>query len=278
MAKARWLRMNRETAARAERAAAAFYPAFWDGVTPDPAQGIIPATVTIAGATCAYGTATGLPYHNWVAGFGMHEPATAGGLALIREFMAPSRDWCLDLCPFVEQPEAVAELLSAAGLHPWRPSQELLARPADVPPPQDLPGVSVELATPPAAAEYARVGFLGFEIDPQWRELWFRAAANLLGKPDCYNYLVRVDGVPAAFGLLVVAGGVGYLAGAATLPEFRRRGLQSLLIRLRAESARAVGCDLLTVGTGMGTQSQWNLEAHGFRVVYSKTLWRLPPD
>ncbi len=39
-----------------------------------------------------------------------------------------------------------------------------------------------------------------------------------------------------------------------------------------------MGCDLLTVGTGMGTQSQWNLEAHGFRVVYSKTLWRLPPD
>jgi len=274
MGKNGWLRMDRALAARAEAANASFYAAFWGGLAPDPALGLVPATAVIEGTACARGTAQGFTYHNCAVGFGLQAPATAAALAGIREFMAPCQDWCLELCPYAADLEVVLALLSAAGFRAWRPGQVLLARPDDVPPPQARPGVSVELVAPAAAEAYARVSFAGFETDARFREAWFRGARNLIGKDGCYNYLARVEGVPAAFGLLIVHQGTGYLGGAATLPEFRRRGLQSLLIRLRAEAARRAGCDLLSVGTGMGTQSQFNLEAHGFRVVYSKTLWR----
>lgn len=57
-------------------------------------------------------------------------------------------------------------------------------------------------------------------------------------------------------------------------PAYRRLGLQTLRIRLRAEKARRLGCELPGVNTRPGTQSQLHLEREGFRLVYTKTLWR----
>jgi ribosomal protein S18 acetylase RimI-like enzyme len=87
-------------------------------------------------------------------------------------------------------------------------------------------------------------------------------------------YLARVDGEPAGAALLVLEEGLAYLANASTLPEFRRRGVQTALIAARIADARAAGCEEVCSGTAFGSASQRNLERAGFAVAYTKAVWR----
>jgi GNAT superfamily N-acetyltransferase len=88
-------------------------------------------------------------------------------------------------------------------------------------------------------------------------------------------YLARVDREPAGAALLSVDDDLGYLANASTLPDFRRRGVQSALIAARIADARAAGCDAVSSQAGFGSPSQRNLERAGLRVAYTKAVWRL---
>ena len=51
-------------------------------------------------------------------------------------------------------------------------------------------------------------------------------------------YVAFVEGEPAAAGALTFHEGVGHLANAATIPELRRRGAQTALIRRRQDPFR----------------------------------------
>ena len=66
--------------------------------------------------------------------------------------------------------------------------------------------------------------------------------------------------------------GVAMLCGAATLPAFRRRGIQSLLYRWRLAIARAAGCDVAVVTTQPGSKSQANAIRQGFSVLYTRAI------
>ena len=90
-------------------------------------------------------------------------------------------------------------------------------------------------------------------------------------------YLARVDGAPAGAALLALEDDLGYLANASTLPEFRRRGVQSALIAARIADAAAAGCDIVSSQAEFGSTSQRNLERSGLRVAYTKAVWRLRP-
>jgi ribosomal protein S18 acetylase RimI-like enzyme len=93
--------------------------------------------------------------------------------------------------------------------------------------------------------------------------------------PNTQRYLASVDGIPAAAGALVTHDGIAYLAGAATIPQARGRGAQSALIRQRLSDA-ASNAELVVVTTAFASQSQHNLERHGFRVAHTKTNWVNP--
>lgn len=84
-------------------------------------------------------------------------------------------------------------------------------------------------------------------------------------------YIVIVEGKAVGGGTLTLRNGVAGLLGSSTLPEYRRRGIQSALIGVRLEDARAAGCDLAMSMTLPGSGSQRNLERQGFRVVYTRT-------
>jgi GNAT superfamily N-acetyltransferase len=79
--------------------------------------------------------------------------------------------------------------------------------------------------------------------------------------------------VPA--GTLCIHEGVALLGGAATVPEMRRRGLQTALIAARMQYAFEHGCDLLMMVAEPGSNSQRNAERNGFRVAYTRPKWRL---
>jgi len=89
--------------------------------------------------------------------------------------------------------------------------------------------------------------------------------------PAVRPYIVFVESKAVAAGSLTLRNGVAGLLGSSTLPEFRRRGIQSALIGVRLEDARSAGCDLAMSITLPGSVSQRNLERQGFRVIYTRT-------
>jgi len=75
----------------------------------------------------------------------------------------------------------------------------------------------------------------------------------------------------AGGGAIFVRDGVAALAGASTLPEFRKLGIQSDLLKTRLKIAAEKGCELAMVTTLPGSLSQRNMEKLGFQVVYART-------
>jgi hypothetical protein len=73
--------------------------------------------------------------------------------------------------------------------------------------------------------------------------------------------------------------GIAQFSGAATLPRFRRRGVQTLLLRARLADAARAGCDVGVVVTQPTSKSQQNVQREGFALLYARQLLvRNPPD
>jgi GNAT superfamily N-acetyltransferase len=88
-------------------------------------------------------------------------------------------------------------------------------------------------------------------------------------------FLAEIDGKPGAAGALSIHEGVALFGGAATVPEFRRHGLQTALLQARLRYAFENGCDLAMMVAEPGSESQRNAERRGFRVAYSRIKWKL---
>ncbi|MFI7003559.1 GNAT family N-acetyltransferase [Nocardia sp. NPDC050175] len=84
--------------------------------------------------------------------------------------------------------------------------------------------------------------------------------------------LARIDGVAVGGGSLRLADGVAQFCGAATLPAFRRRGVQAALLSARLAAAAAAGCDLAVVTTLPGSKSQQNVQKLGFQLLYARAI------
>ncbi len=86
------------------------------------------------------------------------------------------------------------------------------------------------------------------------------------------SWMARVGGRPAGGGLLMIHDGLALISGDGTLPSYRRRGVQTLLLQARLAHAAASGCKLATICTQPGSGSQRNAERQGFQVVYARTM------
>jgi ribosomal protein S18 acetylase RimI-like enzyme len=92
------------------------------------------------------------------------------------------------------------------------------------------------------------------------------------------RYVANVDGEVAAGASMRLFEGVAQLCGATTRLRFRRRGLQTALLRTRLREAAAAGCDLAVVTTEPGSKSQQNAQRAGFALLYSRAvLIKKPP-
>jgi GNAT superfamily N-acetyltransferase len=86
------------------------------------------------------------------------------------------------------------------------------------------------------------------------------------------RYWARRGGVAAGGASMRLFEGVAQLCGAATLPEHRRRGVQSALLATRLEIASRAGCDVAVVTTQPGSKSQENVQKHGFELLYTRAI------
>lgn len=96
--------------------------------------------------------------------------------------------------------------------------------------------------------------------------------------PGFRRYLLNVGDEPAGAASLRLDDGLAQLCGAATLPRFRRRGIQAALLRLRLAHAREAGCDLAVVTTQPGSKSQANVMRQGFSLLYTRVVLVKPLD
>ena len=154
----------------------------------------------------------------------------------------------------------------------------MLVRPAtlDLGPEQYLDGSSILMIAEDDASGHALLaktvlrGF--FEKPGEPPEGLEGVMGAMLAAPGSSGWLARWDGQPAGGAVLVTHQGVSLLAGDATLPGFRGRGIQATLIRARIAHAVKIGIDLVAACTAPGSISQRNYERQGFRVVYARTL------
>ena len=131
---------------------------------------------------------------------------------------------------------------------------------------------AIERVTDAAALEeFLEAHAAGWGIpDPQG----FKAnVRGWLALPNWSLYLARIDGRPAATGILYVSTRVGYCADAATVPAFRGRGLQQAMLRRRIADAAAAGVDVVCSGAEYLSTSHRNMERVGMRVQFVRALW-----
>src|SRR5262245_54122648 len=89
------------------------------------------------------------------------------------------------------------------------------------------------------------------------------------------SFLAELDGRPIAMGAMFIHDGVALLAGASTIPEWRRQGAQLALLESRLRFAAEKGCDIAMMCALPGSASQRNAERQGFRVAYTRIKWSL---
>jgi GNAT superfamily N-acetyltransferase len=87
---------------------------------------------------------------------------------------------------------------------------------------------------------------------------------------DTECYLARIEGRVVGGATLALRGKIAGLFGASTLPEFRKRGVQTALLRARLERAEQVGCELAVSLALPGSISQRNITRQGFQTLYTR--------
>lgn len=91
-------------------------------------------------------------------------------------------------------------------------------------------------------------------------------------KAGAVAYLAMCGDAIAGGGSMRITDGVAQLTGAATVPDFRRRGVQAALLGARLDDAAAAGCDIAVVTTAPGSTSQKNVQRMGFHLLYTRAV------
>ena len=132
--------------------------------------------------------------------------------------------------------------------------------------------------------DVAITGFLhpdqqGVQAEPLApREALEQAFQHFTDVPGFRRYVARIDGRLAGVATLRLDDGLAQLCGAATLPSFRRRGVQTALLRGRLADAFHSGCEIALMTTQPGSKSQENGHRQGFGLLYSRAMLVKHPD
>jgi GNAT superfamily N-acetyltransferase len=207
-------------------------------------------------------------------GLGMLEDPTPAALDRIESFFSERGSSTQhEVSPFAGV--AALQLLCDRGYRPIELSNVLFrATQASVEP--DIPaGMDIRVIGPDEASLWTEVNARGWTHEhPEFEEFMKQIGALLTAREGSACFLATIDGVPAAAGALSLHNGVALFAGASTVPEQRRRGLQSALLQARMAFAREHGCDLAMMVAEPGSNSQRNAQRQGFQIAYTRTKWQ----
>jgi len=243
-------------------------------ILPQLIPGAESASLSVGGGVAAFlGNRCPLSY---AVGFGMNGKVDSADIAQVCEFyrsrgMMPR----VDVCPLAD-----TSLPAALREHHFRlqafvnvltrpiPSDEVFA-----PPPE---GMIIREARSEDAELWTEIADEGFSDGTPITEARRQLGLMLFhgGKANI-PYLVELDGQVAAAGSLFMHGPYAALASCSVRTPFRRRGIQSALIRTRLKKGRELGGSIAGLFVSdPGGQSQRNAERHGFHVAYTKAIMK----
>jgi hypothetical protein len=173
-------------------------------------------------------------------------------------------------------PLADPSLVEGLGRRGYRLShfENILAMPLDAKSVEtaSTPGIEVRPISLDEGDLYARVVGPNFVAPGEPVDAMIDMALTMVGAEPAVSFLASIDGQPAGGGAIILRRGLALLAGAATLPPFRNRGVHAALHHARLAYARLKGCDLAAQGAQPGSTSQRNAERRGLRVAYTRAL------
>jgi len=178
-----------------------------------------------------------------------------------------------EVCPHAGT--ALLEMLCRRGYAPLEVSN-VMYRPVETTDGRHGDGIRVRTIGMEEAEIWSEVSTRGWTHEHPELEAFVKQMGVLcVAREHSPCFLAELDGVAGAAGALVLHEGVALFAGAATVPEMRRRGLQGALLGERMNYAAEAGCDLAMMVAEAGSNSQRNAERLGFRVAYTRLKWRL---
>lgn len=183
---------------------------------------------------------------NRVIGWGVLAPATREELeAILRRYdTIGARRFFVHASPSARPAEA-HEWLAASGLARYERAWVKLSRGRG-----PVPPVRTDVEIRPARLEEADAfgGILARAFDlPRGAEAIF---AGAVARPGWITYVAADDGELVGAGLAFAKDGSAYLAGGATAPSHRRRGVQAALLERRIIDALDLGCERIVTETG----------------------------
>ncbi|MEM9066317.1 MAG: GNAT family N-acetyltransferase [Planctomycetota bacterium] len=151
----------------------------------------------------------------------------------------------VDLSPICDR--SLHELCFERGYRIAHSDSVFLAQPE---PREPVDGVSVRIADEPVVwAEVAGTAFCAGGPPEDLHAGMNEKLSILAQQPGVTPVTAYIGGQPAGGALLVVMGGVALLHAGATVPEYRRRGVQAALIRGRVAMAKDAGCEIVCAQT-----------------------------
>jgi hypothetical protein len=206
-------------------------------------------------------------------GLGLNGPVTEADMAAMEEFYrARGAPVNIETCPLADP--SLLTLLNERGYHPNEYSNVLVRELTEADSrawPDPSRRIHIRAPAEDEAESYSALVmsafFGGEEVPPGF----INAIQSWYYADRAFYFMAEVDGIPAGGAMMSVHQGVASLGGAGTLPVFRNRGVQQVLLLARIAAAAESGCDLAMVATSPGSGSQRNVERVGFRVVYTRT-------
>jgi len=207
-------------------------------------------------------------------GLGLFEPLSPDSLDVIeRFFFDRGAQVCHEVSPFAGV--ATLDLLCAGQYRPIEISN-VMCRPVEKPEADEHGNIRVRVVGAEDAQLWNKISAKGWTHEhPELQDFVEQSGALASARPQSPCFLAELDGRPGAAGALFMDNGVALFAGAATIPEMRRRGLQAALLEERMRYAFDHSCDLAMMVAEAGSNSQRNAERRGFRVAYTRVKWRL---
>jgi GNAT superfamily N-acetyltransferase len=170
---------------------------------------------------------------------------------------------------------AALDLLCVRNYRPIEISN-VLYRSVEQPTVEHQADISVRVIGPEEAQLWTEISARGWAHEhPELLNFLLQLGAIASAREQGVCFLAEVDGRPGAAGVLCMHDEVALFGGSATIPELRRRGLQTALLHERMRYAFDHGCDLAMMRAVPGSDSQRNAERKGFRIAYTRTKWRL---
>lgn len=202
-------------------------------------------------------------------GLGLQGPVSAEGFDRLEAFYFSRREPVrVDTCPLAD-----ATLFEQYKKRQYYVSEfsNVMVRPVGDGAGSATPiGIEIRLARPVELDLWVMTVAQGFaENYPVTQEILSVMKMFAMGKnTECY--LARIDGRVVGGATLAVRGRIAGLFGASTLPDYRKRGVQTALLHWRLRRAAEAGCELAMSLAQPGSHSQRNITRLGFQTLYTR--------